>query len=361
MSKYLLLKAGNDIFVNDRQDKTKTDLQSNELLSFAKALYKSLLNSDVLISSKPSIMLGCSSATMLSNNVSDYGMHLHDMYNIFSIDTYDNALSDFTAEDSLIVFCGVWDDINVIGSFANKAKSIIDNFPGEVYYVYNDLRLTLHDDIDASKINLITQAKSLHNDLCGKFKSVQYLELHLLPHFYMQQPISDFKTFDLSISTMKFADLDAKRQQKFTELLTNDSIRKLFIGHYDFNISSSNYMTTGTVKHSKVARYLKLAYASYIVSEELYDANNLVPNRVYEAILSNTGLIIDRHAYNTLSVVEPTLTKYAEVIDSPKEITQELVLSAYNKIKQLHRTNAVNHYKSCFMSNMSKYFNRYAY
>ena len=356
MSKYLLLKTGNDIFVNDRQDKSKTDLQSNELIAFAKCLHASLKQNVPITKHKPTVLLGCTADTMLSNNVSDYGMLLHDMHNIFSIDAYSNELTDFSKEDSLIVFCGLWNDIDKTESLAYKAKSIIETFPGEVYYVYNDLRLTLHESIDASKINLVTQAMSLEPSLCFKFKSVQYLELHQLPYYYVQRPISDFKTFDLSVSTMKFADLDSKRQQKFTELLTNDNVRKLFIGSYDFDISSSNYMTTGTVKHSKVARYLKLAYSSYIVSEELYDANSLVPNRVYEAILSNSGLIIDRQAYNTLCIVEPNLAKYAEVVDSHKEITQELALSAYRKVKDLHMTNILETRKEFFAKKLANYF-----
>jgi hypothetical protein len=347
--KYLLLKAGNDIFVNDRQDKTKTDLQSNELIAFAKALsYAMNVNS--------SILLGCTAETMLNNNVSDYGMLLHDRHNIFSVDVYDNMLNSFKFTDKLIVFCGLWSDIDNQNSLSFKAKRIIEQFPGKVYYVYNDLRLPLHSSIDKSIVNLVTQAKNLDSVYYEGFKSICYAELQRLPFYYVQKPIRDFKTFDLSVSTMKIADLDAYRNQKFIELLSNASIFKLFIGSYDFKVNSKNYMSTGTVKHSKVDRYLKLAYSSYIVSEKLYDDNELVPNRLYEAILSNSGLIVDSNAYKTLCNVEPYIARYAELVESPNDITLDLVKSAYDKVLQLNTSDILSQHKKDFETRLRSIF-----
>lgn len=319
MRNILIVKAGQDIYVDNRAAKDKTDMQSAEIMAFVKAL-----NDIHDVKYNYNLILGCTAKTAKLNNDSanSHGTHSIDI-------TQPDIVQKYTKDDVLFVFCGLWLDNEITDSI----KTLMAEWPGKIFYIYNDLRLKLHPSlVDLSNLKIVTQA----------FFEEGYkrINLDMLPMFMQAKSTATYTPiFDISFPFVKVSDFGHYRHLKVDELSKNPNVSKLFIGPKD-NFENElpdakNSYCMGVVKNTKLIGALCHAKATYIVNEQIYIDHRLMPNRVVEAVLAGVGIIVDYKTFSSFDgPLREILIDYVVFNKHPETLTEQDVNAAYNLMKR---------------------------
>jgi hypothetical protein len=353
MKRFLIIKPANDIFIENRNDLSKTDLQSNEIVAFVRILGSTLSKNKTDFE----ICLGCTIDTAVHNNTLDLAAKLKRTYKAYSVGIFDSANNeatfDHTEQDELIVFCGIWPNTELV----SQQRHLIQSWKGRVTYIANDLRLMPEHTLQ-EKMHCITQA--FDYDVLRKdthFKSYTYMPLELLVTAFRSNSAYSgnmiyqtiCKQFDIAYSYMNLDDVDDFRKEHVFKLFRNADIKSLIIGskvHIDSTMSNQLYLA-GLLKQNQVRPYLAQALASFIVSEQKYIDARLMPNRVIEALTAGTGLIVEEETYKSFvsnySMFDDA--KYIRVVKDASEITHNMCVDVHNAFvdsKQTIKTSLLN-------------------
>ncbi|WIC41319.1 hypothetical protein MA9V1_055 [Chryseobacterium phage MA9V-1] len=316
MKNILIAKPSNDIYLQNRQDRSKTDLQSSEILAFVKAINYTALVTHPGFRSDAKIYLVNSFATCMSNNITlatskelkskFHNLHQQSWEGQAAID---EVKSNFTSRDVFFIFCGVWDLAKIqnlqIIEFARQ-------FPGTVYYVQNDLRLDMPEELKPYVSKILTQATKKNKE-----NGREYMALDFLPAFYVEQQMQVPHEYDIAVPFMNWTDMGEYRRRNILSLIRSygdeQNIKRLIIGPREqieeLHMHGSFMFQKGctflpTVKHNELVKTMRKSKASYIISEHIYIENGLTPNRVMEALLSGVIPVVEA---NTLDSFNPDI------------------------------------------------------
>ncbi|WNN12361.1 hypothetical protein MA9V2_112 [Chryseobacterium phage MA9V-2] len=315
MKNILIAKPSNDIYIKNRDDRSKTDLQSSEILAFIKAINYTALVTQPGFRSDAKIYLVNSFTTCMTNNIalatdSSLKSKLHNVsqQSWEGQAAIDEVKSNFTSKDVFFIFCGLWD----LAKIQNiQIIEFAKHFPGKVYYVQNDLRLDMPDDLKPYVDKILTQATK-NNEANGR----EYMALDFLPVFYIEQQMQVPHEYDIAVPFMNWTDMGEYRRRNILSLIrgyAREDIKRLIIGPkeqiVELHIQGSFIFQKGctflpTVKHNELVKTMRKSKASYIISEQIYIKNGLTPNRVMEALLSGVVPIVES---NTLDSFNPDI------------------------------------------------------
>jgi hypothetical protein len=330
MPNCLIAKPNNNIYLK-RDDVSKTDLQSNEILAFTTAIK--------YVGSFDTIYWFNDSASCISNAKQSSVFYIKQ----FSYEHHDALY--FNNNDTLIIFCGLWAHSNQTAALIN----LLQNWRGPIKYILNDLRLTVPDElIDVFKNNrveILTQSTSYENDTL----KVRYLAMQYLPLFYISDATLNNTIYDIGYQYMNLKDNDSYRMSKLNRLHEFSGLSKLWIGPEDKLFVTPDNKCTCTVKHYDVHKYLKQCVAAYIVSEQSYIDMCLMPNRVYEALMLGVIPLFDKKTFNSFKsqltsaalhvdmcelVVKDDFSNVKDILKDPR-IHYEI--AEYRKILTFHK------------------------
>lgn len=347
MRKILITKPNNNIYLNNREDQSKTDLQSSEILAFA----KSILNIDRTENGyfyKNEIYLGNDMQACFENNTNfssdrrnsgDFTkVNLFKSECIYS-DSVVSVVEKYDENDILFVFCGIWNNT----SKCKQLLKLVEEFRGRVYYILNDLRLDFTNEEVAkvfvkAKATVLTQARNFRH----VFLDTIVLSLETLPFFYVDYDRDVSKIHDVIYPYLNFTDIGDYRKGRLKKLFELQGVSKLWVGDKDIhqqNMFGFDNQFYCTQKHNKLAEVTKTSKASFIVNEERYNKHELVPNRFFESLILGVMPLID---YDTANAIKDQFKHFGKDFDVDKYILNSDLSDLKDKVNDyelLYKTN----------------------